>query len=211
MSRPSSGSFVWLYIGVSTTAVALGYMVGASSSPVVASIVPSVFGLLVVAFGVLKIKGNSSPEHTAAAAPEPGKARFASSRETRNLGIMLTIFAISYLGAAVFGVKIRTSPGTEKAVQFPWTDKNRPTKISTALEWLVVQKRLAAYGYSPDQIRQIYELSKSLPDNSQLGWDPSSDILSHVPEPGQTLKDTGQTRPSFAGDPNIAAKTGTGM
>ena len=46
-------SYLWLYIGVVSISTVLGYMVGASNTPVVGAAIPSVFGLLVIAIGAL--------------------------------------------------------------------------------------------------------------------------------------------------------------
>jgi hypothetical protein len=43
-----------------------------------------------------------------------------------------------------------------------------------------------AYGYTPDQVRQVYELYQSMPENPNL--DLSESLLEHVPEPGPILK-----------------------
>lgn len=192
-------SYLWLYIGVSSTAVALGYMVGASVSPVVASVIPAVFGLVLVAFGVLKDHGlRVGVEDKGTTAVEPEKANLASRAGIRPLGIMLTVFAISYLGAAILGTEIRARASVAEQ-QFPWTEKNRPTKRKTVLEWLVVQERLVAYGYTPDQVRQVYELYQSMPENPNL--DLSESLLEHVPEPGALLKRQGVGAGLFGGGP----------
>ena len=54
MSRISAKlPYLWLIMGVSSTAIAVGYCVGASNSPVLASVVPAALGLVALAFGLV--------------------------------------------------------------------------------------------------------------------------------------------------------------
>ena len=187
VKRPS---YFWLYLGLSFTAVALGYMVGASNSPVVGSVIPGVFGLVVVAIGVFKDLGHRTDVEDRNSAPKERDGSTPLSFDSiRSLGIMLTVFAISYFGAAILGTEVRALTSRPASTQFPWTEKNRPTKTTTALEWLVVQKRLVAYGYTLDQVRQLYEWSQSVPAQDKVGasLDFSPKLIDSVPEPGPTV------------------------
>lgn len=192
-------SYFWLYVGASSTAIALGYMVGASNSPVVASVVPAGFALVVAALGLLQGRGHrtASGDHEGNIS-QPEIPKLGSASGIRPLGITLTVFALTYLGATIVGTQIRTLTLATDSAPFPWTQKNRPTKTQTALEWLVVQKRLVAYGYTVDQVRQVYELSQSMVEPKPTFDFPKS-VLDSVPEPGAILK-----RPEVG--PGILAK-----
>jgi len=164
----------------------LGYMVGASNSPVVASVVPAAFSFFLVALGVTKIE---LPKDRDSKTPEPEKHVPILAIGVRAVGIMLTVFAFAYLGAVILGSRVRISGWGNEQVSLPWTEVNQPKQTKTALEWLVLQKRLMAYGYSPDQIRQVYALSQKISaEQKDSGFFPLS-LLDSVPEPGTTLKE----------------------
>jgi len=196
------------------TAVSIGYMVGASNSPVVGSITPAVFGIVIFALGVLKIQKTTGSEH----AQVPGSPSMDVSviplRSVRQLGIMLTLFSISYFGAALLGTEIRALAVAKKSPELPWAANSEPNNLDTALQWLVIQKRLEAYGYTPGQVRQVYGYyqKSSASTQQQQFLNLSNKLIDSVPEPGQLLK-----KPDicslgcFAGDPDktshVADKT----
>jgi hypothetical protein len=109
---------------------------------------------------------------------------------TRRL-VMLFVFSGCYLGAALFGTELRARAVAKEPAQFPWIEKNKPANLGSALEWLVIQKRLEAYGYTSAQVRQLYELAKTSPDQQSVVPNfVSTDLLQHVPEPGATVRHT---------------------
>ncbi len=157
-------SYLWLYIGVLAIGTVLGYMVGASNSPVVGAAIPSVFGLVVVAIGAIK-----NWAHTATSAAnergseeQKGTNRLSLPPHTaRPLGIMLTIFSATYLAAMLGGTEVRAASFRVRQTQFPWPNSTPPQSIEDALDWLAVQQQLVAYGYSPEQVRDLYRLPRS--------------------------------------------------
>ena len=173
---------VWLGVGVACTAAAIGYMVGASNSPVVGSVVPAAFGLLTIAFAVPRRVAPSekpdgaTPEALAALGP-------------RSVGILLTVFATAYLGSALTGSAVRTWPARPIHTPFPWTNSTAPADHIGAIQWLVVQKRLLAYGYTPDQIQELYTKIPPRVSNSSDFSPKEADpgLLDAAPEPGTTV------------------------
>ena len=162
----------WFYGGIAATAVVLGYLVGASNSPVAGSAITAIFGLGVAAVGLLKER--SSPA-------EPGPAATLSSNALRPAGIMLTIFSLTYLAAILGSSVLRARLSQPAKVPVPWSANAIPSTPQSALEWLVVQRRLMAYGYTPEQVRKLYEMLHGV-NNAPLG------LLGSVPEPGPSMK-----------------------
>jgi hypothetical protein len=185
---------VWLYVGLSLTAIVQGYMVGASDSPVVGSAITAFFGLGVAAVGVFKERRSQSEEKLGAGANV--EAHY-SPNWIRSAGIMLTIFALSYLTAAVAGSVVRARSTRPERASFPWTEKTQPGSPQKALQWLVVQKRLRDYGYTATQIQSLYQLVYKMND------DTGGSLLDSVPEPAEpTMKRTFHPG-DFANQPQI--------
>jgi hypothetical protein len=175
---------LWLYIGLSSMAITLGYMVGASNSPVVGTAITALFGLGVAAVGIVKDKRSAATEEQANTVPVQR-----SSNWMRSTGIMLTIFALTFLVATVGGTFVRTVATRPSVTPLPWNGSAPPASARGALEWLVIQRRLLAYGYTIDQVQNFYKLAKDLKEQPEGFLSPQS-LLDSVPEPGATLKQT---------------------
>ena len=75
---------------------------------------------------------------------------------------MLTIFSVSYLCSMLLGTEVRATSLKMKPPQFPWSLKSKPPEsVEEALDWLVVQQRRIAYGYSLQQVEELYKLKRS--------------------------------------------------
>jgi uncharacterized oligopeptide transporter (OPT) family protein len=105
----------WFGIGIATVAVALGYLVGSSNSPVAGSAITAIFGLGVSVVGLLK-DYLVNRESTNAGTP--------SSKAFRSMGIVLTIFSVTYVAAIVASSSLRARLSQPPAVPIPWSDKN---------------------------------------------------------------------------------------
>ena len=167
----------WLYTGITATAVSLGYLVGASNSPVAGSAITAIFGLGIAAIGVFKERNSQV---------EPGTAAVLSSGALRSAGIMLTIFSLTYLAAILGSSIVRARVSQPVKVPVPWSAHATPSTPQSALQWLVVQRRLMAYGYTPEQIQKLYETLHGMKDAPFALVGPG--LLESVPEPGPALK-----------------------
>jgi hypothetical protein len=157
-------SYLWLYIGVLSIGTVLGYMVGASNSPVVGTAIPSVFGLVAIAIGAVKHWSHpaTSSDRERGSEEREGTSRLSLSRHTVGpLGIMLTIFSATYLAAMLGGTEVRAASFRVRPTQFPWPNSKPPQNVEDALDWLAVQQQLIAYGYSPEQVQELYKLPRA--------------------------------------------------
>jgi len=126
------------------------------------------------------------------------------SRFDRPVGKVLTIFAVIYLAAMLGGTEVRAHSLKSKPAEFPWATSKPPKNVEQALDWLTVQEQLIAYGYTANQVKQLYTLPRKN-DADQLS--------AFVESPSQTMR-TGtlgihiepEPRPWAAGGIPVSAK-----
>ena len=160
----------WLVVGCITISLVLGYMVGASSSPVASVIIPSIFGMLLITIGIIT---------------STNKKLFDFNLVSKQLGITLVLFSFFYIIGTILGANARHSNimilSTQKTKVLPWNNLSEPKDIRVALDWIGVQEKLLELGYSNKQIQYLYSIegAKDLHMNGLMGgtqW--LSEILS---------------------------------
>lgn len=159
-----------LTLGVAFVGAVLGYMVGGSASPVVSVAIPAIFGLAMMALGLMQpsLPNKEILELLIAhgdkvdSIPEVVDNRSRAKTAPRRIGVSLITFSIAYLIAATLGSKVRIDnllTSKVNAPPFPWeTSKVKPENISIALEWIALQGRLRDLGYDDSQIDALFEL-----------------------------------------------------
>ena len=145
-------AFRWYLTGTLLVGVAAGLFAGMSASPVVAVLLPLLFGLLGGAAGLyLAAIDLSKP---------------ASQEKLRLLGIVITTLMLALIPSAIYGVLVRTGaslvslmPGTTRATQeidvSPGTDPVQP------LELVLLRKRLQLLGASDAEQQKIIALAQA--------------------------------------------------
>jgi hypothetical protein len=141
---------LWLGLGVGSIALVVGYMVGASSTPIVSVAVPAVFGLVITAVGFLRSTGieekisalKKTLDRAAIASNSANEAEKVSSDPStqidsllasvrqelsvtpERLGKVLVFFTVFYIVGLSFGTYARIaqifSPPTPR--HLPWAD-----------------------------------------------------------------------------------------
>jgi proteasome assembly chaperone (PAC2) family protein len=106
-----------LLAGISAVGITLGYMVGASATPVVSVAVPAVFGLVLAALGLLQ--KNAPPKELleflkasgedAAKIPEIAEFRRISKQGAQRVGASLLVFSLSYIMGLAAGSLLRST------------------------------------------------------------------------------------------------------
>ena len=166
-------SVAWLLSGLAAVAFAVGYMAGGSRTPVVATLVPAVAGLVVTALGLL----GANPLKRAAAslkareAQPPGeederilarlKEEVAVARELVGKGMV--VFVTAYLPGMLLGSLARvngwmlferTSPLSEA---WGWNEQNSITDLELALDWILLRQQLGDLGCTDDEIAALFQ------------------------------------------------------
>jgi hypothetical protein len=151
--------------GLGSTSLCIGFMIGASSTPVVAVIVPVLFGLVTTSIGLfqnhdLKISSNESEASTLA----DGLAA-----KQKQAGLLLIVFSMFYmigLGAGIgarvgewhriFTKSVKIDASSKR--MFPWEGniKEQPKSIENTLNWICLQEKLIEMGYTHEQVKNLY-------------------------------------------------------
>jgi hypothetical protein len=172
-------SYGWLYAGIISTGVVIGYMVGASRSSVVGTAIPGVFTVLVFGFEAL----SSFKHSTATRKHEPEQSQPpATPTLFTPIGKILTLFSIAYFASMLLGTEVRAYVLRGKETEFPWPKSAQPANVEDALDWITVQSHLKEYGYSSEQIKQLYQLPRKNTNEQLAGYiDPSNKTLQTGP------------------------------
>ena len=161
-----------LFVGLGLVAASIGYMVGASHTPVMNVAVPVVFGLVVMTFGLLQRQGQRSELQALLEPDEPARGQMPPETVTmltalseelraapRRLGVALIVCSLCYMAAA-FGGSVVSRPGQQGPRPLPWPQGDPPQNATTALEWISLQEGLLSLGYSVEQVLQLYALDR---------------------------------------------------
>lgn len=160
---------VLLLLGIGCVGIMLGYMVGGSSSPVISIAVPTIFGLVITALGLMKapqpsknlLKFLRSYGADASSIPEIKDFRNRNQLAPNLIGLTLIIFSCTFFIAAYYGSESRIKNHSEldAALEFPWSDNTtKPLTINSALGWIALQQRLYEIGYDHARIKELYEI-----------------------------------------------------
>lgn len=133
-----------LSIGYFTLSASLGFILGASNSPVAGVFITAFFGLLGTVIGAQYLfdKSKSLPINNI------------------SVGVGLIVVSVGLVGGIFSGEHYRTggSNDTTKTKTLPWLGLESPKNTYEALDWLQVQEKLSKLGYSDEQIKEIYSI-----------------------------------------------------
>lgn len=177
---------VWLGVGIGSIALTLGYMVGASATPVAGVAIPAVFGLVITALGFL---GGSGVEGKLDAVKEMlssdkspdlslGKSAVSQAQDVLDviqerliytpelIGKMLLVFTLFYIAGLAFGTATRLNswfvpPAVKDGRRLPWESNSSlppPPTASDAIDWVDLQEQLLELNYNQEQIERFYSL-----------------------------------------------------
>lgn len=130
-----------IYAGIFGISLLIGYLIGASNSPVVGAFITAVIGFAGVAVGAKHL------------APE-GRTQSVSSFT----GMLLLILAGGIFAGEIGGEAFRRGWLFGQERQFLWDSRNQPEETREAIDWLVVAEKLSNLGYTHAQIVDIYSI-----------------------------------------------------
>lgn len=134
----------WIYIGYFAFTLSLGFIIGASNSPVIGAFLSSLFGILIA---LLSARSDAS-----------AKGFFLNKSELTNLGKLLFGFSIFLIVGLLIGESYRTGRFSTKSRNFIWSGKTMPTSTYEALDWIILEEKLSKLGYSRDKIAELYDI-----------------------------------------------------
>ena len=155
--------YIYLIVGLSITGFTIGYMMGGYATPVVSVVIPLLFGLIVVSFGLLQqVKTKNIPENILNNKELLefffDKADKTSKEILKVVGMALIFFSSFYLVGIYAGSTTRINLLFKDSPGFPWSEENKPSKISDARTWLNWQIELKNEAYTNDEISTLYQI-----------------------------------------------------
>ncbi|WP_321401270.1 hypothetical protein [Maridesulfovibrio sp.] len=145
-----------LIFGLSVAGLTVGYLTGASGSPVVSIVLPLLFGLAATGLALFQpakqlsnIPKEKINDHEWIKSFMEGVQ--SGQKKTKQLiGLSLIFFSIFYLSGTVIGAKARIEHWIvkPKIKTMPWTKETRPKTIDEALTLIMVTEQLANLGYT---------------------------------------------------------------
>jgi hypothetical protein len=170
-------AMLWFVSGIVTFAILLGFLVGASESPVVGTAVTAAFGLLA---GVVSLLATSSSKAEGSSPSKRFAVELIASRSALSrLGKVLLAFAIPFGCGVAAGASSRIVYSNPVQSTMPWHSLKPPLSPTKALDWIVVRERLRDLGYTDQQVQSLYqiELDANLRESKERGREYQSDDL----------------------------------
>lgn len=163
--------FKILAAGVFALAIVLGYMVGASGTPVASLAIPAAFGLVIAGLGLLnrplsnsdRLSNEPPLKFDAEQELNSERASLASRVAPMRYGVALLCFAAGFTVGLVVGAKARLDgwllPASQ-SIQLTWIHHKlvEPPSAEAAFYWLYMQGVLQERRLSDDQIKSLYLL-----------------------------------------------------
>ena len=169
----------WMGTGLSLLSLVIGFLVGASSTPVAGVAITAAFGIAAAGFVFLqkiaaerqldaieKLSSAATNLETVNARVDQLRAEWQrrASDGIEIVGKAIALFAVTFALGIVLGAWARIANISEKltvptpAHAFPWkSSQERPTKTENALTWILIQERLRYAGYSSQQVQSLYD------------------------------------------------------
>ena len=131
-----------IFIGYFAFALALGFLLGASNTPVIGAFIAALAGLAgALAGSPLFVEKDKGPK---------ALGRFA--------GIALIVFSGALIAGELIGESYRTGRFSRASTNVPWRGKAQPEGTFEALDWIAVQEMLLSMGYSREVVEQVYKI-----------------------------------------------------
>ncbi len=132
-------------IGFILLSLFMGFIIGASNTPVIAPFITAMFGFIgsvvVVEFLISKSKENSV--------------------SSKSIGNAISLIAVCLFSGALFGALYRSNAIFSQGKRLPWDTMLTPESPQEALDWIVVKEKMNSLGYSDEQVEAIYEIRVS--------------------------------------------------
>ena len=148
----------WFLTGIAVMGVVIGYLTGASNSPIAGVVISSIFGAALSVWVGRSLLLES---------PGPDTKRTSSDLEpiARIGGMAMTAFALFFVAGTFGGGWLRNAwPHftRESHLTVPWvgSKSDPPATPLEAWKWITFSRDAAALGLDPQEIIQLYDRSK---------------------------------------------------
>ena len=173
---------VFFVVGIVFIANLLGFLVGASESPVAGIALTATFGIVATGLALHQRAFVSvPPDSPSASAPIKAPTEGKVLEALKSLGIVLITFSVAFAIGLAIGIAAKVqSHRVDKETKIFWEGVQAPTSARKAIDWLIVRKRLNEIGYTDGQVLSIYKLDverSKTDEKKQFPWT-SDDLLS---------------------------------
>ena len=135
-------NIIMIYLGYISIAVAIGYLLGASNTPVVGAFITAFFGLIGTIVGAQYLFDKEGE----------------SARKINHVGVGITLVSVGLVCGTLIGEGYRNNWGIKNEKTLPWAGLEAPSITSEALDWIATSEKLKQLGYSDDDVKVIYQI-----------------------------------------------------
>ena len=196
-----------LIVGISSLACLLGFLVGASESPVAGLAITATFGIFATCFALYDRIMLSKKSKANEQAESKEKISAKELMAFRQIGVSFIAFTLLFSLGMGTGIYVKFQI-TKHPIQkgLPWADKP-PKSARDAIDWILVREELIALGYTEAQISSIYLLyAKQDNDDESLSDEERKPISPLFYKPPFDQESVPKHKSAIAWDPNIASK-----
>jgi len=130
-----------LYFGYLFFSIALGFLLGASNTPVIGSFITAFFALIAAIAGTKFFSNKDDKKST-----------------INFLGIAMILVSVGLIGGEISGEAYRNGWGISKNNEFPWVNETAPESTYEAVDWIMLREKLLTLGYSDKEIQNLYKI-----------------------------------------------------
>jgi len=131
-----------IFIGYVALSLSIGFLVGASNSPVVGAFITAFFGLVGTIIGAQYLFERKHSE----------------TKGLNHIGAGLILVSLGLVSGALIGEGYRNDWGSSPKKILPWANSEPPSITAEALDWIATSEKLQALGYSYKDINAIYQI-----------------------------------------------------
>jgi hypothetical protein len=143
----------WLIAGIISFSFVCGLLTGGSESPVAGISITGIIGLSIAGFGWMSKNSSNSASTDTKLSKEEEKEL--TTRQMNMMGVILTVFSISFMAGTLTGHWWATS---KQSKEFVWDCQSPPSSTFEALDWVLVNEKLLSLGYDEEQIQELYKI-----------------------------------------------------
>jgi len=134
-----------IFIGYVALSLSIGFLLGASNSPVIGAFLTAFFGLVGTIVGAQYLFERNNSE----------------TKGLNHIGVGLVVVSIGLVLGSLIGEGYRNNWGISPDKILPWGSSEPPSITSEALDWIATSEKLRALGYSNKDINAIYQIRVS--------------------------------------------------
>ncbi|MBW8182525.1 hypothetical protein [Shewanella nanhaiensis] len=131
-----------LYLGFTFFSLFIGFLLGASNTPVIGLFLTSIFGFIGTLLGTQYVLNINN----------------ANKYGARFLGISMLAVSISLFIGTISGGFYRTESYIQVEQTLPWEGAAKPRSTKEALDWILVKEKMNLLGYSDEDVAKVYQI-----------------------------------------------------